>query len=317
MMTSLRKELTTPGLKARIDDEIQNFALTHIPFQFSDETSKGTSFFEVALATLTKTRKSRVLSEGEQRALSLACFLAESHVAGRKSGIILDDPVTSLDHGRVRRVARRLVDEAAKGRQIVVFTHNLVFYHELTLACVDRTDPVPALPCLIQQGGNGEFGIVTVGEAPWVARKVKEREQTLKALIDDIPDDLALSSDGYRRMCTSFYAAIRETWERAVEEIVLNDVVRRFGSNVGTLRLGGVDVSDDDFVLVHRAMSRASEHSGHDQAAGRQVDTPTKAQMRADLNELSSFRTAKSRSNNESDTRRKALATTPPAASVG
>lgn len=317
LMTSLRKELTTPGLRTRIEEEIRNFALTHIPLQFFDETSKGTSFFEVALATTRKAKKARVLSEGEQRALSLACFLAESHVAGRKSGIILDDPVTSLDHGRVRRVARRLVDEATRGRQIVVFTHNLVFYHELTLACLDRATPVPALPCLIQQGGSGEFGIVTVGDAPWVARKVKEREHTLKAMIDDIPDDLAVSTDDYGRRCTGFYAALRETWERAVEEIVLNDVVRRFGPNVGTLRLGGVDVSDDDFVLVHRAMSRASENSGHDQAAGRQIDTPTKAQMRVDLSELTSFRTAKMKSNKETDDRRKSLATAPPKAAVG
>lgn len=317
LMTSLRKELTTPSLKTRVEEEINNFALTHIPLQFSDETERGTSYFEVGLAATKKAKKSRVLSEGEQRALSLACFLAESHVAERKSGIILDDPVTSLDHTRVRRVARRLVEEAAKGRQIIVFTHNLVFYHELTLACVDRADPVPTMPCLIQQGGDGEFGIVTVGDAPWVARKVKEREQTLNALIDDIPDDLAVSSDDYKRKCTAFYAAMRETWERAVEEIVLNDVVRRFGSNVGTLRLAGVDVSDDDFVLVHRAMSRASEHSGHDQAAGRQIEMPTKAQMRADLNELTSFRAAKTKSNNESDSRRKALATSPPRATIG
>lgn len=317
LMTSLRRELTTPGLKTRIEEEIQNFGLTHIPLQILDESSKGTSFFEVALATTKRAKKGRVLSEGEQRALSLACFLAESHVAGRKSGIILDDPVTSLDHGRVKRVARRLVDEAAKGRQIVVFTHNLVFYHELMLACVDRDVPVPALPCLIQQGLSGEFGMVAVGDAPWVARKVKEREQTLKAMIDEIPDGLATTCDDYRRMCTGFYATLRETWERAVEEIVLNDVVRRFGPNVGTLRLGGVNVSDEDFMLVHRAMSRASEHSGHDQAAGRQVDMPNKARMRADLAELTSFRTTKGRSNKEVEERRKALAAAPPKAAVG
>jgi hypothetical protein len=89
LMTSLRKELTTPGLRTRIEEEIRNFALTHIPLQFFDETSNGTSFFEVALATTRKAKKVRVLSEGEQRALNLACFLVESHVAGRKSGIIL------------------------------------------------------------------------------------------------------------------------------------------------------------------------------------------------------------------------------------
>mgnify|MGYP002822862391 CR=1 FL=1 len=82
---------------------------------------------------------------------------------------------------------------------------------------------------------------MSVDSAPWLARKVKEREQTLKKLIDAVPDELATTSDEYRRACTRFYAALHETWERAVEEIVLNDVVRRFGSNVGTLRLGGVE----------------------------------------------------------------------------
>ncbi len=316
LITSLRKELTSPDLKARIEAEIAGFGLTHVPFKFCDESERGISFFEVELATDKKAKKSRVLSEGEQRALSLACFLAETHVAGKHSGIILDDPVTSLDHGRVRRVARRLIDEAAKGRQIIIFTHNLVFYHELMLACVDRTNPVAALPCLIQQGGSGEFGIVSVGDEPWVARKVKDREHTLKAMIDAIPDDIAVTGEDYRRRCTGYYAALRETWERAVEEVVLNDVVRRFGSDVGTLRLAGVEVSDEDFMVVYRAMKRASEFSGHDQAGGRQIDTPTKDQMMADWYELVAFRATKVKANRTADERRKGLASAPPVAGV-
>ena len=316
LMTSLRKELTTPALEARINEEIANFGMEHVPLRFADETARGASFFEVALATDQAAKKSRILSEGEQRALSLACFMAETHVAERKSGIILDDPVTSLDHTRIRRVARRLVDEAAKGRQIIIFTHNLVFYHELMLACTDRPTPVPALPCLIEQSGTAEFGLVSVDSAPWLARKVKEREQTLKKLIDAVPDELATTSDEYRRACTRFYAALRETWERAVEEIVLNDVVRRFGSNVGTLRLGGVDVSDEDYSTVYRAMSRASEHSGHDQAAAKQIDMPTKKQMQADLNELTEFRGKKAKSNNVAAARRKAQTENPPKAAT-
>lgn len=316
LLSSLRKELISPELKTRIEAEIAGFALTHIPFKFSDESDRGVSYFEVELATNKRAKKARVLSEGEQRALSLACFLAESHVADRKSGIILDDPVTSLDHGRVRRVARRLIDEAAKGRQIVVFTHNLVFYHELMLSCLDRTKTVPALPCLIQQGASGEFGIVSVGDEPWVARKVKDREQSLRAMIDAIPGELAVTSEDYRRRCTSYYAALRETWERAVEEIVLNDVVRRFGSDVGTLRLAGVEVSDEDFLIVYRAMKRASEFSGHDQAAGRQIDVPTKDQMMSDWQELVAFRATKAKVTRAADERRKGLASKPPEALV-
>lgn len=316
LATTLRKELTSPELQTRIGEEIAAFALNHVPLQFADESSRGVSFFEVGLASSKNAKKSRVLSEGEQRALSLACFLAESHVAGRRSAIILDDPVTSLDHARVRRVARRLVNEAAKGRQIIIFTHNLVFYHELMIACLDRHTPVPALPCLIQQGNNGEFGMVSINDEPWVARKVKDRERTLRAEIDAIPDELAITSEEYKRRCTRFYAALRETWERAVEEVVLNDVVRRFGSDVGTLRLGGVEVSDEDFTLIHRAMKRASEHSGHDQAQGRQIDMPTKAQMQADLLELTGFRTTRQKANDDRASRRRGLVAAPPQAEV-
>jgi len=317
LMSALRKELTSPALEARIKEEIANFGMEHVPLRFTDATDHGTSVFEVGLATDQAAKKARILSEGEQRALSLACFMAETHVAERRSGIILDDPVTSLDHMRIRKVARRLVDEAAKGRQIIIFTHNLVFYNELMLACTDRTVPVPALPCLIEQGGTGEFGVVTVDSAPWVARKVKEREQSLKALLDQVPEEASPISDEYRRACTRFYAALRETWERAVEEIVLNDVVRRFGSNVGTLRLSGVDVSDEDYLVIHRAMSRASEHSGHDQAAAKQIEMPTKTQMQAELDELAAFRAKKSKANKVAEARRKGAASKPPKAAIG
>jgi N-acyl-D-aspartate/D-glutamate deacylase len=54
----------------------------------------------VGLAAIKKAKKSRVLSEGEQRALSLACFLAESHVAERKSGIKRAD-IKVIDFERI------------------------------------------------------------------------------------------------------------------------------------------------------------------------------------------------------------------------
>jgi hypothetical protein len=156
--------------------------------------------------------------------------------------------------------------------------------------------------------------MVSINDEPWVARKVKDRERTLRTEIDAIPDELAITSEEYKRRCTRFYAALRETWERVVEEVVLNDVVRRFGSDVGTLRLGGVKVSDEDFTLIHRAMKRVSEHSGHDQAQGRQIDMPTKVQMQADLLELTGFRTTRQKANEERASRRRGLVAAPPQA---
>ena len=57
-----------------------------------------------------------VLSDGEQRALALAFFLAEVAVSDERSAIVLDDPVSSLDHDRRSYVAERLAEESRRGR---------------------------------------------------------------------------------------------------------------------------------------------------------------------------------------------------------
>jgi len=68
----------------------------------------------------------KVVSEGEQRCLSIAAFFAELSTADELSGIVFDDPVSSLDYQWRQGVARRLVQEA-KTRQVIVFTHDVVF----------------------------------------------------------------------------------------------------------------------------------------------------------------------------------------------
>jgi energy-coupling factor transporter ATP-binding protein EcfA2 len=68
----------------------------------------------------------QILSEGEQKVISLADFLAEIQMSTSNRGIIFDDPVTSLDNARKRTITERLLKEATK-RQVVIFTHDLVF----------------------------------------------------------------------------------------------------------------------------------------------------------------------------------------------
>src|SRR5262249_47133578 len=71
-----------------------------------------------------------VLSEGEQTALGLAGYFTEAHFNESKSALVLDDPVTSLDHIRRAQVAESLVRFAAD-RQVIVFTHDLAFLRDL------------------------------------------------------------------------------------------------------------------------------------------------------------------------------------------
>ena len=65
-----------------------------------------------------------MLSEGEQKVLALADFLAESRMRGTKAPLVFDDPVTSLDYRRLDEVAAR-IQNLAETHQVVVLTHNI------------------------------------------------------------------------------------------------------------------------------------------------------------------------------------------------
>ena len=70
-----------------------------------------------------------VLSDGEKRAVALADFITEASLDQSCTGIIVDDPVTSLDLSARQLIAHKLA-ELARSRQVVVFTHDLAFlYH--------------------------------------------------------------------------------------------------------------------------------------------------------------------------------------------
>lgn len=314
--TALRTDLVSPTLRARIQTEIAALGIDHIPLRFTEQSSAGKSFFEMALDSAgARKKKKHVLSEGEQRALAIACFLADPHVRAGNGALIIDDPVTSLDHSRMRRVAARLAAEAATGRQVIVFTHNLLFYQELLRACADREPQVGSVPCLIRQTTEG-FGLVTVDDRPWIAKKVKERRTALSTQLGAIPDDLPPDGEEMRLLAKQFYTDLRETWERAVEEVVLGGVVERFGTDVKTQSLKMVEVGDDDYKTIFFAMKRASERSGHDQAQARQIDPATKKQMAADLDELAAFVSSHQKKIKDVEARRKGLEASPSAATI-
>ena len=63
-----------------------------------------------------------ILSEGEQKAVALAMFFAE--IQDDNYPIILDDPVTSLDHEIAGMLSKRLL---VFSNQVIVFCHNRLF----------------------------------------------------------------------------------------------------------------------------------------------------------------------------------------------
>jgi energy-coupling factor transporter ATP-binding protein EcfA2 len=305
-ITAVRRSLVTAGLGARIKAEIEALDLGYMPFEVSDRSKDGNSLFEVKVkAVAGGPSNEEVLSEGEQRALALACFLADVGADKANHGLVFDDPVSSLDHLRIRRVAARLVAEAAKGKQVIVFTHNLLFYNEMLTLAADQS--IPTARRVVTKTNAGGFGIIADEDEPWTAQKVTARiaKLRLKAkALEDMPDQ---NTDAYRDAAKDFYTALRETWERLVEELLLGKVVERYSSGVQTQSLRGVTVDDNDFKTVFFAMKRVSEFSGHDQAAGKQVPTPKPDEMKADLDMIDNYRQLITKRRGQLETDRKLL----------
>jgi hypothetical protein len=314
-MTALRRSLVMRDLETRILDEIAELALTHIPFAVSDKSEEGQSYFEVVLdSPKAIANKTKVLSEGEQRALALACFLAE--VGGDKDsqhGLIIDDPVSSLDHIRIRRVAARLVKEAANGRQVIIFTHNLLFFNELIEAAAQRQ--VPVVKHYVSHSETAGFGVISETDEPWIAQPVTKRIVTLRERLKTFDGVTDFATDDWRRKAKDFYSDLRETWERLVEELLLGKVVERFNSDVRTQSLKGAVIEDEDHKQVYWAMKRVSERSGHDMAVGKAIPTPTTTDMKADLDVIENYRSSVQKRKTETTKRREALEK-PPAATV-
>jgi hypothetical protein len=309
-----RRELVTQQLRDAIVDEIGRLDLGHIPLRFEDTSDHGRNFFDMSLDTRRQAAKARVLSEGEQRALGIACFLAEMKRVPGRHGIIVDDPVSSLDHFRIRKVAERLVEEAAAGRQVIVFTHHLIFYQEILSAAAAQRQQVPVIVNLITKA-DGQFGVISENDEPWIAKKVVRRIEALRTRFNAIPASMNCEADEFRRIAKDFYTDLRETWERLVEEVLLACVVERFSAGVKTQSLREVLVEDSDYQTIFAAMKRVSEFSGHDMAAGRQLPVPSFDEMRRDLEAIEQYRADVQARKNALRKRRRALEE-PPVARV-
>ncbi len=100
-----------------------------------------------------------VLSEGEQKVLAMADFLAEARMTPA-SPVAFDDPVCNLDHGRIREVAAR-IRNPSKNRQVVVFTHDIWFAESL-LDDAENPDGFT----LLRVTANDGRGVVTHSTGP-------------------------------------------------------------------------------------------------------------------------------------------------------
>lgn len=225
-------------------------------------------------------KAAEVLSEGEHRIVALAAFLAELTTSGDHSALIFDDPVSSLDHNWRSAVARRLVEEA-RHRQVVVFTHDLVFLLFLQEAAAEIDVGLKHWRLVRREPYSG----VLIEEPP--GRKVKERVADLNRRIQDAGALKRREGDAaYEPAAREIYRLLRVAWEGAVEEVLLCGVVTRFERAINTKQLRHVvDITKEDIRVVERNMTKCSGFA-HDEAAAIQSPVPEPEEIKQDIADL-------------------------------
>jgi hypothetical protein len=229
----------------------------------------------------------KVVSEGEQRCLSIAAFFAELSTAEDPSSIVFDDPVSSLDYQWRQGVARRLVQEA-KTRQVIVFTHDVVFL--LLLKQFAEELGVEQFDQHVRFLSKGA-GVCTE-ELPWVALPIRKKIGYLKRgwqAADKLSRDG--HKDAYEKEAKYLYGLLREGWERALEEVLLGGVVERYRPSIQTQQVAQIaDITGEDCGAVETAMTKCSNWlPGHDQAAAARAPVPGPTELRADIDALENW----------------------------
>ena len=192
-----------------------------------------------------------------------------------------------------------------KKRQVIVFTHDLVFYRELMFYATRHQVEVKFQNF---DAINSTVGIIS-DQAPWSAMKVNERINTLEEILKEAKKATAASDiKSYRVTFYGFYDKLRSTWERAVEEILFNQVVQRLEKEVKTMSLDGVVVDDEAIETVFKGMEKTSAMiEAHDHASAQGSSLPGVDSLYKDLEELKIFLKAQQKKRKDAEERLKHL----------
>ncbi|WP_290525793.1 AAA family ATPase [Alcanivorax sp.] len=266
--------LVTDAFVERFNNELKLLGASKVSVELiKTKTKLGRVQHKIQLNGLnpkySKSKAASVLSEGEQRIVALAAFLADVTGKPNSAPFIFDDPISSLDQTYEEQTAKRLISLSAD-RQVIVFTHRLSLLGQL-----------------IEKGGadyrhirREPWGCGEHGDLPLFAKN------PIKAVRDLRNSRLsaarkAFEKDGYdayyplaKAICSDFRVLI----ERIVEFDLLADVVMRHRRAVNTKgkvhRLA--KVTSEDCQLIETLMDQFScfEHSQSDESP---VDIPDPA----------------------------------------
>ena len=265
------EELLNKDFGRRFESECKRLRAPNVTLNFPGRQGQVTRRKLVA-----SYKPDQVLSEGEQKALALADFLAEVTSVPTSSPVVFDDPITSMDYRRIHEVCDRIV-ALAHDHQIIVFTHNIWFAAQLLSKAEKKS-----LKYYDIRLESGDAGVVTPGSHPRVD-KVAQVRAIIRKLIDGADKAVgevkaALVEKGYEHL--------RNLSELVVEHEMLKGVVQRYAPNVMMTKLEqiNVDTLKESMAAVTPVFDKCCRYiASHSQPLETQGIRPTLDELKADF----------------------------------
>ena len=226
----------------------------------------------------------QVLSDGEQRAMGLALFLAEIRLQGHSSTVVFDDPSTSFDHHHRRNMAERLAS-LALDRPVLVFTHDAVFLTELSIAVANSHQSAKYQTIAWAAPGPGFVSTGLTWETMDAKARLVELEKSAGPLKDYAGDYM---DEATKEQVKVAYTKLRGTIERAVREVFMNNTIRPFSDEVSVGSFGAViGHPQGEWDQVSDMYDRCCEVTdAHDTNAAHQLPIPEPAVLVQDVNDF-------------------------------
>ena len=230
-------------------------------------------------------RPSKVLSEGEQKVLALADFLAESRMHNSKHPIIFDDPVSSLDYRRLKNVAARLA-QLAEEHQVIVLTHNIMFAAELLS---HRKGSGKRTRFMEVRDSGTEKGVV----APNVEPRLETPPNLSKRVEKAISEASQADPSSQDALIAHAYSLMRSWCEAFAEQELLGNVSQRYRANIMMTLLNKIKVErlNDAIAVLSPAFDRICRYiDAHSHPHEQSNVRRTSAELQQDWAELMKMR---------------------------